>query len=62
MHWYGTDPQEFISYVSGFYSTFQGSCSVLHVTEFACMVGSYTVNGLDLSVDIVSGFLWRHDP
>ncbi|KZT72594.1 glycoside hydrolase family 128 protein [Daedalea quercina L-15889] len=37
LHYYGTDPNDFISYVQTYYSTLQSSCSVLHVTEFACM-------------------------
>ncbi|KAI0728720.1 glycosyl hydrolase catalytic core-domain-containing protein [Fomitopsis betulina] len=45
LHWYGTDPQEFISYVQTFQSTFAASCSVLHVTEFACMVRHYDFSG-----------------
>ncbi|KAH9938396.1 glycosyl hydrolase catalytic core-domain-containing protein [Fomitopsis serialis] len=36
-HYYGTDPQDFINYMQTFYNTLQGSCSVIHVTEFACM-------------------------
>ncbi|KAF8914104.1 hypothetical protein CPB84DRAFT_1627798, partial [Gymnopilus junonius] len=33
IHWYGTDPQAFISYVQGFHTTFGKN---IWVTEFAC--------------------------
>jgi len=35
LHWYGTDPQAFISYVQDFHNTFNKN---IWVTEFACQV------------------------